>query len=201
LSDRIKLFRKEKCWGQKQLAEKVGVVQATVSAWEKGIAGPNPTQRARLLDVFGITLNELYGIESKSKPSPVVSVNKVPIISWVHANKFEDIPPIRFEGEYAWTTIKGECVFALRVENDCMEPRFMAGDTIIVKKDLEVRDGDFVVVADYHSNTATFKQYKQYGKTIILHPLNPKYKDIELDHKKQYHIVGIVVETLRKERR
>jgi len=38
LSDRIKLFRKEKGWGQKQLAEKVGVVQATVSAWEKGVA-------------------------------------------------------------------------------------------------------------------------------------------------------------------
>lgn len=38
------------------------------------------------------------------------------------------------------------------------------------------------------------QQLKQYGKIIVLHPLNPKYPDIELSEKHQYVIVGKVVE-------
>ena len=44
---------------------------------------------------------------------------------------------------------------------------------------------------------ATFKLFKKYGDTAILHPLNPKYQDIVLKKGDKYHIVGKVV---RKEK-
>jgi SOS-response transcriptional repressor LexA len=40
----------------------------------------------------------------------------------------------------------------------------------------------------------TLKQFKKYGTKRILHPLNPKYQDIELSDKKQYRIVGRIME-------
>lgn len=38
---------------------------------------------------------------------------------------------------------------------------------------------DYVVVKN-DEDEATFKQLKIYGETTVLHPLNPKYPDIEL---------------------
>jgi len=43
----------------------------------------------------------------------------------------------------------------------------------------------------------TFKQLKIYGETTVLHPLNPKYPDIELTKGVHYHIVGKIVEKKR----
>lgn len=44
---------------------------------------------------------------------------------------------------------------------------------------------------------ATFKQLKIYGDTTVLHPLNPKYPDIELKKGLRYHIAGKIVEKKR----
>ena len=47
---------------------------------------------------------------------------------------------------------------------------------------------------------ATFKQLKKYGKTRVLHPLNPKYDDIELSREIEYKIIGVVVEKKKRYR-
>jgi len=44
----------------------------------------------------------------------------------------------------------------------------------------------------------TFKQLKKFGDTLVLHPLNSKYEDIELKKGVKYRIVGKVV---KKEKR
>ena len=49
-----------------------------------------------------------------------------------------------------------------------------------------------------YEREATFKQLKKYGRTRVLHPLNPKYDDIELSKDIEYRIVGVVVEKKRR---
>jgi SOS-response transcriptional repressor LexA len=44
---------------------------------------------------------------------------------------------------------------------------------------------DYLVVSN-EEGEATFKQLKKYGKTRVLHPLNPKYDDIELNRDTEY---------------
>jgi hypothetical protein len=44
---------------------------------------------------------------------------------------------------------------------------------------------------------ATFKQIKKKGKMWVLHPLNPKYEDIQVDNR-QLFVVGVVVEKLKR---
>ena len=46
----------------------------------------------------------------------------------------------------------------------------------------------------------TFKQLKKYGRTRVLHPLNPKYDDIELKKDTEYRVVGVVIEKKKRYR-
>jgi SOS-response transcriptional repressor LexA len=47
---------------------------------------------------------------------------------------------------------------------------------------------------------ATFKQLKKYGRKRVLHPLNPKYDDIELSKDTEYRVVGVVAEKKKRYR-
>ena len=53
-------------------------------------------------------------------------------------------------------------------------------------------NGDYVV-AKNHEEEATFKQYKRFDNTKVLHPLNPKYPDIVLNKDPEYRIVGVLM--------
>ncbi len=50
---------------------------------------------------------------------------------------------------------------------------------IVINPFLKQEQNDYVVVCNKEGE-ATFKQLKKYGKVRVLHPLNPKYDDIEL---------------------
>ncbi len=78
-----------------------------------------------------------------------------------------------------------------------MEPEFREGDIIVVDPYKKQEQNDYVVVcnADYES---TLKQLKKYGKTRILHPLNPKYDDIELTKDGGHSLIGVVVEKRKR---
>lgn len=49
-----------------------------------------------------------------------------------------------------------------------------------------------------YKEKAAFKQLKVYGEMTILHPLNPKYPDIELKKGVKYRIVGKIVEKKKR---
>lgn len=56
---------------------------------------------------------------------------------------------------------------------------------------------DYIIVKN-DEEEATFKQYKRYDNTKILHPLNSKYNDIILNKDKEYRIVGVVMEKKKR---
>lgn len=62
---------------------------------------------------------------------------------------------------------------------------------------LETKPGAYVI-AKNDKEEATFKQLKRYGEMTILHPLNPKYPDIELKKGARYHIVRKIVEKKKR---
>lgn len=58
---RIKELREEFLLTQKELADKIGNVQRNVSNWENGTSEPDLETLVRIADVFGVTLDELFG--------------------------------------------------------------------------------------------------------------------------------------------
>ena len=60
--------------------------------------------------------------------------------------------------------------------------------------------GDFVVVKLRGEQAATFKQLKIYDDQVVLHPLNPDFKDTVFDRKqfdRQAKIIGRVVRKVK----
>ncbi len=73
-----------------------------------------------------------------------------------------------------------------------MEPEFKEGEIVIVNPHVEAKSGDYMIVKN-NEEEATFKQLKKFGDTLVLHPLNSRYEDIELKKGVKYRIVGKVV--------
>ena len=62
-SDRLKTLRKEKKLTQKELAEQIGIKQNSYSDWETGKTEPSFENLIKLADLFGISLDWLFGRE------------------------------------------------------------------------------------------------------------------------------------------
>jgi transcriptional regulator with XRE-family HTH domain len=59
IASRIKQLRQEKQWTQAELAEKVGIKQKQISAYERGINSPSTDVLIKLAEVFDVTLDYL----------------------------------------------------------------------------------------------------------------------------------------------
>jgi len=70
---RLSLARREKGFGQDELAEKVGVHPKTISRWENDKQQPNGAQEDRLLEVLEVTRDYLRGRTSSVREAPAVA--------------------------------------------------------------------------------------------------------------------------------
>lgn len=61
LGDQIKRLRIEKGLSQEELGKAIDVSKQAISSYETGVRDPNPEQRYKLADVFGVTEAELFG--------------------------------------------------------------------------------------------------------------------------------------------
>ena len=60
----IARLRKEKNMTQDQLANLMGISFQAVSKWENGLSSPDVSSFPMLADVFGVTIDELFGREA-----------------------------------------------------------------------------------------------------------------------------------------
>ena len=150
-------------------------------------------------EALGLTLSLNQPTIKISNVSPSdVQLRRIPVISNVHASNWNDINDVHAPGvadEWIHFDAKkaGKRSFALVVDGDCMEPRFHEHQRIIVDPSQALENGSYGVFKINGDEKATFKQYKMVGTTVVLHPLNPKYEDIIIDHKKDYAVIGKVV--------
>ena len=57
----IRKIRESRGLRQYELADRMGVKQASVSAWESGAAMPSAANLLKLADIFGCTVDEILG--------------------------------------------------------------------------------------------------------------------------------------------
>ena len=63
----LKLLRQEAGLGQVELANKLGVSKGIISLWENGLSEPNLASLVEISLFFGISLDELVGMEELKK--------------------------------------------------------------------------------------------------------------------------------------
>lgn len=153
-----------------------------------------------LANYLGVTTSELLGEAPGTAPAGI----RVPVLGTIPAGipidavedilDWEEIPA-------SWTSGDRE-YFGLRVKGDSMYPRYLEGDTVILRKQSTCDSGDDCAVL-VNGNDATLKQVILRGdRGLELRPVNtaypPKsYSPSEIESL-PVQIIGVVVELRRK---
>ena len=198
--NRIKELRLSKAIKQVDFAKMLGVSQATVSGWESEKYQPDRDTLIKMASYFDVSVDYLIG------NSPVKKEKKkgvqIPVLGDVRAGypmeAVENI--IDYEEIDEDMARRGE-FFALRIKGDSMEPRFVEGDVVIVRKQETADSGD-IVVALVNGDSATIKKLKRHQNGITLVPSNAAYEPMYYSNEEIMElpvtILGKVVELRAK---
>ena len=116
------------------------------------------------------------GRTDEKKERPREKGVEIPVLGYVQAGipmdaiediiDYEEIPEsMARSGEY----------FALQIRGNSMEPKFSAGDVVIVRKQSDVNSGDIAVVL-VNGDDATIKKIKKRPDGVMLIPNNPEFE-------------------------
>jgi len=196
LAKKLKELRETKGMSQAELANILDVAQQTVASWEKEKSSPNYDLLQKIADYFHVTTDALLGREAPRKKGvriPVLGsiVAGIPIEAIEEILGWEEIPE-SMAGEY----------FALRVKGHSMEPKYLEGDTVIVRKESTVDSGRVAIVL-VNGDEATMKQVMISPEGITLIGYNalvyePHFYSNNDVQTLPVRIIGEVVELRRK---
>ena len=203
LSSVLKKRRKELGLTLAQIADVMGVAEATVQRWESGnIKSVRHEKIARLAEVLRVTPATLMGWEEESTPLPPDAapidfshLKRIPILGRIAAGT-----PIYAEENiegYTYTDLNGGGeYFGLRVRGDSMDAAGIKdGYTVIVRRQPEVENGQ-IAVCLIDGQDATLKRFSQNGSVVTLMPqsTNPMHQPFIYDLKQTHvDILGLVV--------
>lgn len=203
LKNLIKDKRLQKGLSMKELAEKVGVSEATISRWESGeIDNMKHKGIINLSKALNIAPNVIMGWESESISSDTFDLSEIKNI--ININKLKKIPILgniacgvpmwadeNIDGYFiADPEIKAD--FALRCQGDSMiEAEIYDGDLVFLRRTSDVDSGKIAAVLI--EDEATLKKVVKTDTFIILQPENKDYKPIILDNDKEALILGEAV--------
>lgn len=168
ISQNIKKFRKAKGFSQVVLGEKLGVGQSTVAMWECGKNSPEYATLRKLADLLEVSVSRLCGSED--------DMIKVNVLGNVAAGQpIYAAGNIIGEEHLSAEDARGGEFFALRIKGSSMEPRMYEGDTVIVRRQSSVENGEIAIVL-VGDDEATCKKFYRNGDGISLVSINPDYE-------------------------
>lgn len=165
-SDNLKQLRTQHGISQEKLAEDLELSKSAISMYENGRRVPNLEMLETLADYFNVTLSSLNGMVEKA-------AIRIPVVGHV----FAGIPTEAVEDIVDWEEIprsmaqRGDYI-GLKVKGSSMEPRFIEGDTVIVRRQPDVESGEIAIVF-VNGDDATMKKVLKQASGITLIALNP----------------------------
>lgn len=197
----IKKRRKELGLTLKQVAEKLGVSESLISRYESNdVKNMGIDKIIPLAKVLDTTPAFLMGWETKKEKENINidTVNTdyimIPLYESISAgygasnSEFIEMIPV------FGLKKNGTTYFAVKVEGDSMEPKIPNGSTIIIKKDIQIENGE---IGAFNLNDENFvKQKKVVKDRLILHSFNLAYDDKLVGEFDDYKEYGKVVKVM-----
>lgn len=165
-SDMLRLLRRQHNITQDKLAEDLELSKSAISMYENGKRLPSFEVLEAFADYFNVSLSVLNG-------EPENSAVRIPVVGHVVAG----IPTEAVEDIVDWEEIprsmaqRGDYI-GLKVRGSSMEPRFIEGDTVIVRRQPDVDSGEIAIVF-VNGEEATMKKVLKQPTGITLVALNP----------------------------
>ena len=176
IAESIKRIRDRYDLTQDELGEIAGVSGGAVSTWERDTAEPRMGAIQKIADHFNISKADIIDDTNDNTSAETTSI-RIPVLGSVPAG----IPLEAIEDIADWEDIPlewlngGKEYFGLKVKGDSMYPRYIEGDTIILRKTDNCESGDDCVVY-VNGYDATLKKVIKKRDHIILQPFNSVYE-------------------------
>lgn len=171
MNENLKNARKAARLTQAELASRIGITQSGYSDWERGETKIDSASLAKLSEILEVSIDYLVGKTN----SPGNKYIRIPVLGRVAAgipiDAIEEI--IDWEDISATAAADGE-YFGLVIKGRSMEPKISDGDTVIVRKQPDVRDGEIAVVL-VNGDEGTVKKIKKGPHGVTLISSNPAY--------------------------
>lgn len=193
----IRALRKEKGMTLDDLSRIFNVSRATLGFWEQGKYEPNNAALIKMSEYFGVSVDYILGNEDKP------SGNWIPVYGKVAAGiPITAVEDVVDQEELTDDMVKdGSEYIGLRIAGQSMEPKISEGDTVIVRVQPDVEDGEIAVVL-VNGDEATCKKIKKTPEGVMLLSFNPAYQPIFYTNKEietlPVTILGKVVELRAK---
>ena len=161
----------------KDVADYVGVSEATVSRWESGnIANMRRDRISALAEILKVSPIDVMGItESDESPQLTSKGVLIPVLGYVRAGvPIEAVEEILDYEEISQEQARTGEFFALKIKGDSMEPKISEGDVVIVRKQSTVENGELAEVL-VNGDDATVKKLYRSNNGVKLVSTNPKY--------------------------
>ena len=179
IGQRIKKLRETLDLTQEAVAKQVGCATQTIFKYENEIVTNIPLDKIeKIATALQTTPAYLMGWEGQDNALDGGKKTKgvwIPVLGKVQAGvPMEAIEDIIDYEEIDADMAKNGDYFALQIKGASMEPRFVEGDVVIVRKQPIVENGDIAVVM-VNGDEATIKNFYRESNGIKLIPTNPAY--------------------------
>ena len=187
--DYLNQLREEQDVSISELARRVGMAKSGVSRYFNHTREFPINRAPAFAKALHIKTEDLLGLEpiNQDKPRMVPLIGTIamgaPITAEQNIEKY--IP------EYMMDRYADDTLFALRCQGDSMYPLIPNGAIAIIRQQTDVEDGEIAAVLI--NGEATLKKVLHVGKTVVLRPANPDYKDIILDKDHPGTILGKMI--------
>lgn len=197
----IRKRRKELGLTLREVAEKLGVSESLISRYESNdVKNMGIDKLIPLAKVLDTTPAFLMGWEDKKEKENInidtatTDYMMIPLYSSISAGYgasdvdfIEMIPVFNLKKN-------GTEYFAVKVAGDSMEPKIPNGSTIIIKKDIQIENGE---IGAFCLNEENFvKQKKMIKDKLVLHSFNLAYDDKLVGEFDDYKEYGKVVKVM-----
>jgi SOS-response transcriptional repressor LexA len=173
---------------QADIAARLGAKAPRVNNWFKGKNLPRARERGELVKLLGCTSDWLFngvgGPDQSSEkidiPDGAHPIRSVPLISWAHAGAAAtyDEMPKHWQGTLS-SMSRDRRAFAVAIEGDSMEPKFLHGDRVVLEPSNQPVSGKPVVARFVDDSVQLRIYFKMPSGRIRLAPINPIYPTLE----------------------
>lgn len=200
VGSKIKDLREKHGMDQQTLAEKLDTSRVTISRYESGARKANQDVLFKLAKLFNVNINYFFPSIENEVSINLNNFKRVPLVGEIACGtpilaeqNIEGYVPMYFKNNN-----KNDSFFALKCKGNSMNPTLKDGDTVFIKQQPTVEDGEIAAVLVDDETAATLKRVKHLNDQVLLMPDNTEgFTPIVLDKEHPGRILGKVVESRR----
>lgn len=195
---RLKKMRQQADLTQAELAEKVGLTNRAIGAWESGKARPRLDKLEEVAQVLGTTSSSLlHGDKPLVGAAPIKGTSAmVPmrVLGKTHAgDPLEEIEDLSFVEVPETVANNHPSAFMLRVEGGCMNRSYPDGCLVMVDPAMSPWNGCAVVAEPSSGESVLRRYYRGQSSLLLTADSYDSYDDLVFTGDDEVRLLGVVV--------